>query len=74
MLILWIRNSLTTYENHKLRYFKTSYVFNGQYDGVAKKMLHPDTQSRCSDIKTKLETMNMSQLKFWDPKENLQIA
>ena len=35
ILSLWIKNSLTTDAEHKLRAFKTSYTYNNQYDGAA---------------------------------------
>ena len=35
MLILWVKNSLTTDDKHNLRAFKTSYIYNNQNDGAA---------------------------------------
>ena len=48
ILSLWIRISLTTDANIKLRAFKNSYYFNGQYCGytmifLVVKMVRPDT-------------------------------
>ena len=33
IISLWINNSLTKYVKHKLRAYKTSYVYNSQDDG-----------------------------------------
>ena len=41
---------------------------------VIVKMVRPDTRAGCLDIKTKLDTMKMSQFKHDISKENLQIA
>ena len=67
-----------TYVNKKLRTFRSVYNFNNQDDGdemffVIVKMLRPDTRIGCSDIKSKLENMYMSQLEYDTPKSNLQI-
>ena len=37
-------------------------------------MLHPETRTGCSDIKYKLETMNMSYIKHDIPISNLKIV
>ena len=78
MLGLWRNNPLTNDAKRKLRYFKSSYNFNAQYDVattlfVIVKMLRPDTRARCSDIKYKLENMKMYHLKHDTHKANLQI-
>ena len=59
MLSLWIKNSLATGEKHKLRAFKTSYIYNNQDDGFAiffvnVEFSHPYTRVGCLDINTKL--------------------
>ena len=79
MLIMWIKNSLTTDFKYKLRYFKTSYTYNNQDYGsvmffVVVKMVRPDTHAVCSDIKTNLESIRMSHFKHDIPKYNLQIV
>ena len=75
---LWVKNSLTTYTNRKLRDFRSEYTLNTQYDGavmlfVIVKMVQPDTCTGCSDINTNLENMKMSQFKYDIPKTNLHI-
>ena len=52
----------------QLRAYKTSYAYNSQDDGDKMffdivKMVRPDTCVGCSDINTKLETINISQFK-----------
>ena len=75
MLILWNRNLLTIDAGSKLRAYKTSYFFNGQYYlavmfFVVVKMVHPCIRNGCYDIK-KLDTMNMYRFKHNLPKTNL---
>ena len=58
-LSLWIKNSLTTDEKHKLRAFKTSYTYNNQDDGatiffVIVKFYRPDTCAGYLYIKTNI--------------------
>ena len=79
MLSLYIRNSLITYANHKLRAFNNFYDINVQYDGasmlfVILNSLLPDTRDGLSDIKTKMEDMNMSNFMQDTPKANIKIA
>ena len=79
ILVLWINNYLTTESKINLKAFGTSYNFNNQYYRaemflVIVKIVHPDTRAGCSDIKTQLEIMKMSQLNQDISKENLQIA
>ena len=79
ILGLWINNYLTTETKIKLRYFIYSYKFNSQDDGdamffVVVKILCPDTRDEFSDIKTKLETMKMSQFNHDISKSNLCIV
>ena len=79
MLILFIKNSLTTDEECKLRAYKTSYAYNRQDDGsemlsVIVRNLLPDTPDDCSGIKTNMETMKLSQFNHDTPRENLQIV
>ena len=62
-----------------MRDFKTSYAFNGQYDGattffVIVKMVNHDTCTGLSDIKTNMDTRDMSQFKHDIHKTNIQIA
>ena len=50
IIIPWIRKSLTTDATFKLRDYKTSYDYNGQYDGsvvffVIFKIVRPDTHA-----------------------------
>ena len=76
MLSLFIKNSLTTDANRKLRVFKSTYTFNAQYDGavmffVIVNMVWHDTRARCSDIKYKLVNIKMSHFKHDIPKSNL---
>ena len=78
ILILWIKNSLTTDAKLELRAYKNSYAYNNQNYGAAMffvivKMVRPDTCARCSYIKTKLETMKISQLKYDITRSNLHI-
>ena len=78
MIGRWIKNSLITDDQHKLRDFRTAYTLSKQYDRspmffVIVKMAHPDTHEGCSDIKTKLETMKMSHFKHDTPTSNLQM-
>ena len=79
MLGLYIKNSLTTDANCKIRDFKSAYTFNAQDDGAAMffvvvKMVQPDTRAQFSDIKYNLGNINMSHFKHYTPKLNLQIA
>ena len=76
---LWINNYLTTDVNCKLIAFGTSYTFNNQDEEssmlfVRVKMVHPDTRSGFSYIKTKLQTMKMSHFKHDISKANIQEA
>ena len=78
MVSLWVIISLITYTKRKLKAFKISYDFNGQYHGakiffVILKMLHPDTHSGCSETNTNQETMKLSNFKHDYTKANLHI-
>ena len=78
MIALCIKNSLTTHDKCKLRYFKTSYTFNNQDDGarffvIVKMVLH-NTRTGWSYIKSKMDTIEMSQFKHDIPRYNLQIV
>ena len=78
ILGLWIKNSLTAEGKRKLIVFRTSYTFKHQDYGAAMffvvvKIVCPDTIYGCSDIKTKLDTMKISQFKHSISKANLQI-
>ena len=79
MLILWVKNSLTTDDKHNLRAFKTSYNYNKQDYGAAMffiivKMVRPETRAGCSDIKKKLETTSIYHFKHDIPTVNLHIT
>ena len=79
MLGLCIKNSLPVDDKRKLRAFKSSYSLNTQDNGavtffVIFKMVRPDTPAVCSDIKSNLESVNMSQFEHNISKANLQIA
>ena len=79
MLGLCIKNSLPVDTQRKLRAFNSAYTLNTQDNVdvtffVIVKIVRPDTPSGCSDIKSNLESMNMSQFKHDIPKANLQIA
>ena len=79
MIVLFIKNSLTTYGKRKLKAFKSSYNFNAQIDGAAMffvivKMVWPDTHAVWSDIKSKLENTKISHFKHDILKANLQIS
>ena len=79
MIVLSIKNSLTTDAKIKLRAFGNSYTFNNQYYGAAMfsiivKMVPPDTRAECSDIKSNMDTMKISQFKHDIPRANLQIV
>ena len=76
---LRINKYLTTDDKINLRAFKSAYTFNSQYYGaticfVIVKIVRPNTHSGCSDIKSKLDNMNMSQFKDDNPKVNLKIS
>ena len=76
MLGLWIKKLLTTDEKLIIRAFRTAYTFNNQCYGsiiifVIVKTVLPDTHKGCSDIKSNMDTMNMSQLKHDIPRSNL---
>ena len=79
MIGLWIKKSFTNDVKHKLRTFRSSYTFNNQDYGatmlfVIVKIVQPDAHVGCSDIKSKLENMKMSQFKHDITKTNLQIS
>ena len=79
MLCIWIKKSLTTNANRKLRALKYAYNFNAQDDGatmlfVTVKMVRLDTRTGCSDIKSKPENTKMPHLKNDTPKTNLHIS
>ena len=79
MLGIWIKNYLTTDSKRKLRAFKYEYTFKTLYDGSAMlffivNFLWPDTRAGFFNIKSNLDNMKMSQLKYDIPKYNLQIS
>ena len=79
MMILWVRKSLNTYVKCKISNFNTSYALNGQYDESAMffivvEIVIPDKYAGCSYIKSKLDTIKMSQFKYYLPKSNPHIA
>ena len=79
MLVICIKNALTTDSKCKLRDFNSTYTFNTQDDVYAMffvilKMVQPDTWAEFSDTKYKTENMKMSQFKHDIPKSNLQIS
>ena len=79
MIGLWIKNSLTTDNKRKLRYFKSAYNFNAQFYGAAMffvilKLVQPDKRTGWSGINYKLENMKMSHFKHEVPKSNLKIS
>ena len=71
--------SLTTGVKRNLRAYKTLYAYNIQDYADEMfffifKMVLPDTHECCSKIKTKLETIMISQFKRDIPKASLNIA
>ena len=68
MIILYIKNSLTTDAKRKLGAYKTSYAYRRKYYRAAMlfviwKMAHPNTCASWSDIKKNMETMKLSKFK-----------
>ena len=60
-MILWIRDSLTTYKHFKVGAFCTNIM--GPTFFVVFKMILPDTRTGYSDTKTKLDAMKIPRFK-----------
>ena len=79
ILFLCIENLLTTDAKRKSRDFNTAYTYNKQDDGdifcfFIVNIVRPDTRAGWSEIKKKLKTMRISQLKHNITKSNLHNA
>ena len=79
IIVLWIKNLLTTDAKCKLSTFRTAYTFNKQDDVASMffviiKMVLPETCPGLLDMKSKLDTINMSQFKHNLPRGKLHIV